>query len=166
MRRSASELTAHLGGELIGPDVGIVTSVERAHLQYLGDLDRVGRAKGELVAALPASGVEVLNVDDSRVRDMASLSACPVLGDGVGPTTSAPTTSRSTGICVHGFACRRRGGRPRCGWRCTACTRSLTRWLRRRSRVARLEDVVHAYGKAEGAPSLVAGAAPVEPCCR
>ena len=52
MRRSASELTAHLGGELIGPDVGIVTSVERAHLQYLGDLDRrgprQGRARGRL----------------------------------------------------------------------------------------------------------------------
>jgi UDP-N-acetylmuramoyl-tripeptide--D-alanyl-D-alanine ligase len=66
------------------PDVGIVTSVAMAHVQYLGDLDGVARAKGELVAALPASGLAVLNFDDPRVRDMASLSACPVLGYAVG----------------------------------------------------------------------------------
>jgi UDP-N-acetylmuramoyl-tripeptide--D-alanyl-D-alanine ligase len=66
------------------PDVGIVTSVDTAHLKYLGDLDSVARAKGELVAALPASGLAVLNFDDPRVREMASLSACPVLGYAVG----------------------------------------------------------------------------------
>lgn len=66
------------------PDVGVVTSVAMAHLEYFGDLDGVARAKGELVAALPASGVAVLNVDDARVRAMASLSACPVLGYSVG----------------------------------------------------------------------------------
>jgi UDP-N-acetylmuramoyl-tripeptide--D-alanyl-D-alanine ligase len=70
--------------EVASPDVGIVTSVEIAHVEYLGDLDGVARAKGELVAALPASGLAVLNLDDPRVRDMASLSACPVLGYAVG----------------------------------------------------------------------------------
>jgi UDP-N-acetylmuramoyl-tripeptide--D-alanyl-D-alanine ligase len=34
------------------------------------------------VAALPASGLAVLNFDDPRVRGMASLSTCPVLGYG------------------------------------------------------------------------------------
>jgi UDP-N-acetylmuramoyl-tripeptide--D-alanyl-D-alanine ligase len=66
------------------PDVGIVTSVAMAHVEYLRDLDGVARAKGELVAALPASGLAVLNFDDPRVRSMASLSACPVLGYAVG----------------------------------------------------------------------------------
>jgi UDP-N-acetylmuramoyl-tripeptide--D-alanyl-D-alanine ligase len=66
------------------PDVGIVTSVAMAHVEYFGDLDGVARAKSELVAALPASGLAVLNFDDPRVRDMASLSACPVLGYAVG----------------------------------------------------------------------------------
>jgi UDP-N-acetylmuramoyl-tripeptide--D-alanyl-D-alanine ligase len=62
------------------PDVGIVTGVEMAHIEYFGDLDGVARAKSELVAALPASGVAVLNYDDGRVRAMASVSRCPVLG--------------------------------------------------------------------------------------
>ncbi len=66
--------------EVARPDVGIVTRVAKAHVEYFGGLDGVARAKGELVAALPASGLAVLNFDDPRVRAMALLSACPVLG--------------------------------------------------------------------------------------
>jgi UDP-N-acetylmuramoyl-tripeptide--D-alanyl-D-alanine ligase len=64
------------------PDVGIVTSVAMAHVEYFGDLDGVARAKSELVTALPPSGVAVLNFDDPRVALMASVSPCPVLGYG------------------------------------------------------------------------------------
>jgi len=66
------------------PEVGIVTSVAKAHMEYFGSLDGVACAKGELVTALPASGLAVLNFDDRRVRAMASLGACPVLGYSVG----------------------------------------------------------------------------------
>ena len=62
------------------PDVGIVTSVAMAHVEYFGDLEGVARAKGELVRALPPSGVAVLNFDDPRVARMASDSPAPVLG--------------------------------------------------------------------------------------
>src|SRR5919109_3584351 len=60
--------------EVARPDGGIVTRVAMAHVAYLGDLDGVARAKGELVAALPASGVAILNFDDPRVPNMASPS--------------------------------------------------------------------------------------------
>ncbi|MBS1861715.1 MAG: UDP-N-acetylmuramoyl-tripeptide--D-alanyl-D-alanine ligase [Actinobacteria bacterium] len=66
------------------PDVGVVTSVAMAHVQYFGSLEGVARAKGELVAALPQEGVAVLNFDDARVRAMASRVDCPVLGYAVG----------------------------------------------------------------------------------
>jgi UDP-N-acetylmuramoyl-tripeptide--D-alanyl-D-alanine ligase len=62
------------------PDVGIVTSVAMAHVEYFGDLDGVARAKSELVTALPESGIAVLNFDDPRVARMAAVSPCPVLG--------------------------------------------------------------------------------------
>jgi UDP-N-acetylmuramoyl-tripeptide--D-alanyl-D-alanine ligase len=62
------------------PDVGIVTSVAMAHVEYFGDLEGVARAKSELVSALPASGVAVLNLDDPRVAAMATRSPSPVLG--------------------------------------------------------------------------------------
>jgi UDP-N-acetylmuramoyl-tripeptide--D-alanyl-D-alanine ligase len=67
---------------LARPEVGIVTSVAMAHTEYLGDLDGVARAKSELVDALPAAGVAVLNLDDSRVAAMRSVARCPVVGYG------------------------------------------------------------------------------------
>ena len=62
------------------PDVGVVTSVAMAHVEFFGDLDGVARAKSELLTALPPSGVAVLNFDDPRVARMAAASPCPVLG--------------------------------------------------------------------------------------
>ena len=59
------------------PDIGIVTSVAMAHVEYFGDLDGVARAKSELVEALPASGVAVLNFDDPRVARMAASGPLP-----------------------------------------------------------------------------------------
>ncbi len=66
--------------EVARPDVGIVTSVALAHMEFFGDLEGVARAKGELVTALPPDGVAVLNYDDPRVRAMARQSPCPALG--------------------------------------------------------------------------------------
>jgi UDP-N-acetylmuramoyl-tripeptide--D-alanyl-D-alanine ligase len=62
------------------PDVGIVTSVALAHVEFFGDIEAVARAKSELVTSLPPTGVAVLNFDDPRVGRMAALSPCPVLG--------------------------------------------------------------------------------------
>ena len=66
------------------PDVGIVTCVAMAHVEFFGDLEGVARAKSELVAALPPTGVAVLNFDDPYVARMASVSPCPVLSYALG----------------------------------------------------------------------------------
>ena len=42
------------------PDVGVVTNVGPVHLEHVGDLDGVTRAKGELIDALPAGGAAVV----------------------------------------------------------------------------------------------------------
>jgi UDP-N-acetylmuramoyl-tripeptide--D-alanyl-D-alanine ligase len=78
------------------PEVGVLTSVQMAHVEFLGDLNGVARAKGELVSALPASGVAVLNQDDPRVRAMAALGACPVLGYAV----TAPADVRAENVTL------------------------------------------------------------------
>ncbi len=53
------------------PEIGVITNVSRAHLETMEDLDSIARAKGELLEALPADGVAVLNADDERVMAQA-----------------------------------------------------------------------------------------------
>ena len=58
--------------EIAAPEVGIVTNVGPAHLERLGSMEAIVRAKGELPAGLPASGTAILNADDPAVASMAS----------------------------------------------------------------------------------------------
>lgn len=53
------------------PDIGVVTNVYPVHLERLGTIENIARAKAELVEALPEGGLAVLNADDARVRAMA-----------------------------------------------------------------------------------------------
>jgi len=57
------------------PTVAIVTSIELAHSEFMGGLDDIARAKGELVEALPPHGVALLNADNDRVAAMAQRTA-------------------------------------------------------------------------------------------
>ncbi len=49
---------------LVGPDVGIITNIGPAHLEFLKSMDRVAQAKGELLGQLKPAGTAVLNADD------------------------------------------------------------------------------------------------------
>jgi UDP-N-acetylmuramoyl-tripeptide--D-alanyl-D-alanine ligase len=77
----------HIAGlcEIARPTVGIVTAVAAAHTAMFGSLDEVAAAKGELVEALPASGVAVLNADDPRVAAMADRTRARVIRYGSDP---------------------------------------------------------------------------------
>ncbi len=61
------------------PQVGIVLNVGRAHVGEFGSVEGIARTKGELVEALPADGLAVLNADDPLVRAMASRTSAKVL---------------------------------------------------------------------------------------
>ncbi|GAA3461946.1 UDP-N-acetylmuramoyl-tripeptide--D-alanyl-D-alanine ligase [Saccharothrix longispora] len=53
------------------PTVGAVLNVGSAHVGEFGSKQGIAEAKGELVEALPADGVAVLNADDPLVAGMA-----------------------------------------------------------------------------------------------
>nr|MBA3529000.1 UDP-N-acetylmuramoyl-tripeptide--D-alanyl-D-alanine ligase [Propionibacteriaceae bacterium] len=65
--------------ELTPPRVGVVLNVGQAHVGEFGSQQAIARAKGELVEALDANGVAVLNADDELVRGMRERSEAAVL---------------------------------------------------------------------------------------
>jgi UDP-N-acetylmuramoyl-tripeptide--D-alanyl-D-alanine ligase len=79
------ELSARKAGdiarlcEIAPPGLGVVLCVGHAHTGEFGGLAEVARAKGELPAALPATGVALLNSDDPRVLAMAERTAARVV---------------------------------------------------------------------------------------
>lgn len=70
------------------PQIGVVTIVAPVHLDRLGTIENIAKAKSELPAALPSAelgGVAILNDDDARVRAMADVTAARVVTYGLTP---------------------------------------------------------------------------------
>ena len=65
------------------PTVAIVTAIELAHSEFMGGLDDIARAKGELVESLPSEGTALLNADNPRVAAMASRTSARSLTFGM-----------------------------------------------------------------------------------
>jgi len=78
------------------PRIGVVLNVGVAHVGEFGSVDATAAAKGELVEALPADGLAVLNADDPRVAAMASRTSARVVTYGESPEAAV----RATGVTL------------------------------------------------------------------
>jgi UDP-N-acetylmuramoyl-tripeptide--D-alanyl-D-alanine ligase len=67
------------------PDIGLVTNVGTAHIEYLGSQEEIAAEKGDLFAALGAGGTAVANWDDPHVRAQSDRAAGRVISFGVNP---------------------------------------------------------------------------------
>ncbi|MGI8683250.1 MAG: UDP-N-acetylmuramoyl-tripeptide--D-alanyl-D-alanine ligase [Mycobacteriales bacterium] len=76
------------------PRVGVELNVGTAHLGEFGSRSAIARAKTELVEALPADGVAVLNADDATTLAMRAATTARVLTFG----RSAAADVRATGV--------------------------------------------------------------------
>jgi UDP-N-acetylmuramoyl-tripeptide--D-alanyl-D-alanine ligase len=67
------------------PHIGIVTNIGPSHMERMGNLETVAKAKSELVQALPADGDAILNIDDPLVRQMEGTTAARPFFYGLDP---------------------------------------------------------------------------------
>ena len=58
--------------KIVKPTIGIVTNVGETHIELLGSIENIARAKRELVEAIDTGGTVILNADDSNVAAMSS----------------------------------------------------------------------------------------------
>lgn len=61
------------------PTIGVLTNIGTAHIEFLGSQQAIADEKGDLFAALPASGVACVNLDDGRIVAQSARAACPSL---------------------------------------------------------------------------------------
>jgi UDP-N-acetylmuramoyl-tripeptide--D-alanyl-D-alanine ligase len=78
------------------PRIGVVLNVGSAHVGEFGTREAIGRAKAELVQALPATGFAILNADDPIVSGMAGQTRAHVIQVG----ESARATVRAVDISL------------------------------------------------------------------
>ncbi|MGH3837555.1 MAG: UDP-N-acetylmuramoyl-tripeptide--D-alanyl-D-alanine ligase [Pseudonocardiaceae bacterium] len=106
-RHLVLELSARGPGQIAAlcrvapPSIGVVLNVGSAHLGEFGSRDAVATAKGELVEALPAAGVAVLNADDAAVAAMDRRTAARVVRFG----RSATAQIRATDVVLNDRGC-------------------------------------------------------------
>ena len=86
--------------EIARPAVGVVTNVGPVHLERLGSIEEIARAKAELAEGLPPDGMLILNGDDLRVQAMSAVTAAErVITYGLGSDCDL----RATDVQSHGL---------------------------------------------------------------
>ena len=70
------EMGASMPGEIeyicniVKPDMGIITNIHEAHLEYFGDINEVAKTKSSLFSTLKKEGAAFINMDDPFISKM------------------------------------------------------------------------------------------------
>lgn len=84
-----TEIGANHKGEIaelcaiVRPDIGVITNIGPAHLEFFGTLKGVAKAKSELVASLAVNGAAVLPADDDFFDFLRDQTRAPVVAFGI-----------------------------------------------------------------------------------
>ncbi len=113
-RYGVFELGMNHAGEIgplarqVRPDVGVITNIQPAHMEFFGSLDEVADAKAELFQGMATSGIAVLNRDNGQFERLAASAAAHGIQDirDFGgyredrPTWGLPSSADPTGSLV------------------------------------------------------------------
>ncbi|MGN0852617.1 MAG: UDP-N-acetylmuramoyl-tripeptide--D-alanyl-D-alanine ligase [Kiritimatiellia bacterium] len=64
--------------DIARPDVGLISSIGTAHIEFFKTQDGIAEEKGTLLAHLPATGFAVLARENDRYEKLCAMSAAPV----------------------------------------------------------------------------------------
>jgi len=90
-QRAVLEMGFYVPGEIAFlcdialPQIGVITNIGTVHAERAGSQEAIFRGKAELVEALPADGVAILNFDDPWVRKMEEKTKARVFFYGLSP---------------------------------------------------------------------------------
>ncbi|CAN5491669.1 UDP-N-acetylmuramoyl-tripeptide--D-alanyl-D-alanine ligase [soil metagenome] len=70
--------------QLARPDVAIITNIGAAHLEFMQTRAAIAQEKGDLVAAVPATGTVILNRNDDFAETIAQRTTARVVYTGIG----------------------------------------------------------------------------------
>jgi len=73
---------------MTAPDIGVISSIGPAHIEFFTDQAAIAAEKAELIAALPPEGLAVLNGGDEWSRRIAGRTNARVVWTGHGPDVS------------------------------------------------------------------------------
>jgi len=79
---------------ICAPRIGLITNIGPAHLEFLGSLEGVMHAKGEMLDHMAADAVAILNGDDPYCMKLSERSPCPVVRFGL----TGEAEIRATGL--------------------------------------------------------------------
>jgi UDP-N-acetylmuramoyl-tripeptide--D-alanyl-D-alanine ligase len=69
--------------KVAAPDVGIITNIGVAHIEFMGSRERIAEEKGALAEAIGADGTVILNADDTFTRGIAARTRGKVILAGI-----------------------------------------------------------------------------------
>lgn len=87
------------------PDSGLITNVGETHMELLGSMDNIAKAKSELVLDLPEAGFAVLNGDNEYVLRAASLTKAKPVYFGLGADCDYRGSNIETSALGTTFTC-------------------------------------------------------------
>src|SRR2546423_2691634 len=85
--------------KLAAPDIGIITNVGVAHIEFMGTREAIAEEKGALAEAIAANGTLILNADDPFTESISKRTRAKVLLAGIdsGSVRAVDITQSATG---------------------------------------------------------------------